>query len=127
MKRRIPRSGDEWFHRAVRYLARFDRTAAQVERFLTSKGASPSQVKQAITRLSAHKYLDDRRVDLLAPVGTRAWRRMRSSRDCAESTKNHWRAKRCASKAAIAIRLPGNARRLSYGNGVSQRRQLSVS
>jgi regulatory protein len=44
----------------VRYLARFDRTAAQVERFLTSKGASPSQVKQAITRLSAHKYLDDR-------------------------------------------------------------------
>jgi regulatory protein len=44
----------------VRYLARFDRTAAQVERFLTSKGASPSQVKQAIARLSAHKYLDDR-------------------------------------------------------------------
>ena len=40
MKRRIPQSGDEWFHRAVRYLARFDRTAAQVERFLTSKGAS---------------------------------------------------------------------------------------
>jgi regulatory protein len=44
----------------VRYLARFDRTAAQVERFLTSKGAPPSQVKQAITRLFAHKYLDDR-------------------------------------------------------------------
>jgi regulatory protein len=60
VKRRIPLSGDEWFHRAVRYLARFDRTAAQVERFLSSKGASPAQVKQVITRLSAHKYLDDR-------------------------------------------------------------------
>lgn len=60
MKRRIPQSGDEWFHRAVRYLARFDRTAAQVERFLTSKGASAIQVKQVISRLSALKYLDDR-------------------------------------------------------------------
>jgi regulatory protein len=58
--RRIAQSGDEWFHRAVRYLARFDRTAAQVERFLTSKGASAAQVKQVITRLSAHRYLDDR-------------------------------------------------------------------
>jgi regulatory protein len=58
--RRIPQSGDEWFHRAVRYLARFDRTAAQVERFLTSKGASAAQVKQVMTRLSAHRYLDDR-------------------------------------------------------------------
>jgi regulatory protein len=44
----------------VRYLARFDRTAAQVERFLTSKGASSGQIKQVITRLSALKYLDDR-------------------------------------------------------------------
>jgi regulatory protein len=60
VKRRIPQSGDEWFHRAVRYLARFDRTAAQVERFLTSKGASRAQVKQVISRLSALRYLDDR-------------------------------------------------------------------
>lgn len=60
MKRRIPQSGDEWFHRAVRYLARFDRTAAQVERFLTSKGATSAQVQQVITRLSALQYLDDR-------------------------------------------------------------------
>ena len=60
MTRRIPQSGDEWFHRAVRYLARFDRTAAQVERFLTSKGAPAAQVKQVMTRLSAHRYLDDR-------------------------------------------------------------------
>lgn len=60
MKRRIPQSGDEWFHRAVRYLARFDRTAAQVERFLSSRGATPAQVKQVITRLSALNYLDDR-------------------------------------------------------------------
>ena len=60
VKRRIPQSGDEWFHRAVRYLARFDRTAAQVERFLTSKGASPAHVKQVISRLAALRYLDDR-------------------------------------------------------------------
>ena len=60
MTRRIPQSGDEWFRRAVRYLARFDRTAAQVERFLTSKGASAAQVRQVMTRLSAHRYLDDR-------------------------------------------------------------------
>ena len=60
MKRRIPQSGDEWFHRAVRYLARFDRTAAQVERFLTSKGASSATVKHVISRLSALRYLDDR-------------------------------------------------------------------
>jgi regulatory protein len=53
-------SGDEWFRRAVRYLARFDRTAAQVERFLTSKGAPRTQVKQVISRLSALRYLDDR-------------------------------------------------------------------
>lgn len=60
MTRRIPQSGDEWFHRAVRYLARFDRTAAQVERFLASRGAPAAQVTQVIARLSALKYLDDR-------------------------------------------------------------------
>jgi regulatory protein len=60
VKRRIAQSGDEWFHRAVRYLARFDRTAAQVEQFLTRKGASRAQVKQVISRLSALRYLDDR-------------------------------------------------------------------
>lgn len=60
MKRRIPQSADEWFHRAVRYLARFDRTAAQVERFLTGKGAQSQHVKQIISRLSELRYLDDR-------------------------------------------------------------------
>ena len=60
MKRRGPQSGNEWFDRAVRYLARFDRTAAQVERFLTSKGASSTQIKQVVSRLSALRYLDDR-------------------------------------------------------------------
>ena len=47
-------------HCAVRYLARFDRTAAQVECFLTRKGASSTQTKQVIKRLSALRYLDDR-------------------------------------------------------------------
>jgi regulatory protein len=60
VKRRIPQSGDDWFHRAVRYLARLDRTTAQVERFLASKGASAAQITQVITRLSALRYLDDR-------------------------------------------------------------------
>lgn len=60
MARRLPQSDDEWFRRGLRYLARFDRTVAQVERFLTSKGASPAQVKQVISRLFALRYLDDR-------------------------------------------------------------------
>jgi SOS response regulatory protein OraA/RecX len=60
VKRRIPQSGDQWFQCAVRYLARSDRTAAQVEGFLTRKGASSAQAKQVIDRLSALHYLDDR-------------------------------------------------------------------
>lgn len=60
VKRRVPQSGDEWVHCAVRYLARFDRTAVQVERFLTRKGASSTQTKQVIHRLSSLRYLDDR-------------------------------------------------------------------
>jgi regulatory protein len=60
VKRRTPQSVDDWFHRAVRYLARGDRTAAQVERFLATKGAPPAWVKQVISRLSALRYLDDR-------------------------------------------------------------------
>ena len=60
VKQHVPQSGDEWFHCAVRYLARFDRTAAQVERFLTSKGASSTQTRRVIHRLSTLRYLDDR-------------------------------------------------------------------
>lgn len=60
VKRRTVQSADEWLRRAIRYLARFDRTAAQVERFLTSKGAPRAQVTQIISRLSALRYLDDR-------------------------------------------------------------------
>jgi len=47
-------------HLAVRYLARWDRTVAQVEQFLLSKGASTAQAKQTIGRLSDLRYLDDR-------------------------------------------------------------------
>ncbi len=57
--RTVPQSSEQWLQCAVRYLARFDRTAAQVERFLTSKGASPTQAKQAVGRLSDLRYLDD--------------------------------------------------------------------
>ena len=58
MKRRVPE--EAWFQCALRYLARFDRTAAQVESFLTRKGASAVQAKQTISRLSTLRYLDDR-------------------------------------------------------------------
>ncbi len=45
---------------AVQYLARWDRTAAQVEHFLRGKGASPAQSKQTVGRLSDLRYLNDR-------------------------------------------------------------------
>lgn len=61
VQRRInPSQPDQWLHHAVRYLARWDRTAAQVEHFLKDKGASPAQVKQTISRLSDLRYLNDR-------------------------------------------------------------------
>jgi regulatory protein len=56
---KAPQSAERWLQCAVRYLARFDRTAAQVERFLVSKGASPSEARHAIDRLSDLRYLDD--------------------------------------------------------------------
>ncbi|SPP66585.1 regulatory protein RecX [Nitrospira lenta] len=59
-KRTPPSSPEEWMHLAVRYLARWDRTVAQVEQFLLSKGASATQAKQTISRLSDLRYLDDR-------------------------------------------------------------------
>ena len=59
-KRLPPSSSEEWLHLAVRYLARWDRTVAQVEEFLLSKGASASQARQAVGRLSDLRYLDDR-------------------------------------------------------------------
>lgn len=43
----------------IRFLASRDRTVAQVERFLASKGASPVQVRQTVRRLSALSYLND--------------------------------------------------------------------
>ena len=60
-QRRIsPSSPEEWMHLAVRYLARWDRTTAQVEQFLSSKGATPAQAKQTIGRLVDLRYLNDR-------------------------------------------------------------------
>ena len=52
-------SPDRWLQLAVRALARSDRTTAQIERSLTAKGASPSQVRSVVRRLTALKYLDD--------------------------------------------------------------------
>jgi regulatory protein len=49
-----------WLPLAVRYLARWDRTTAQVEQFLRARGASPARVKQIIGRLSDLRYLNDR-------------------------------------------------------------------
>ncbi|HXV69587.1 MAG TPA: regulatory protein RecX [Nitrospira sp.] len=59
-KRTGPVSSEEWLPLAVRYLARWDRTVAQVEQFLRHKGASPAQARRAIGRLSDLRYLDDR-------------------------------------------------------------------
>jgi regulatory protein len=52
-------SPDRWLQLAVRALARGDRTTAQIERLLAAKGASPSQVRTAIRRLTSLRYLDD--------------------------------------------------------------------
>lgn len=57
--RGVPQSRDEWLLRAVRYLARFDRTASQVEGFLLGRGATPAQARQTIRRLADLRYLDD--------------------------------------------------------------------
>jgi len=52
-------SPDRWLQLAVRALARSDRTTAQIERLLAAKGASPSQIRAAVRRLTSLKYLDD--------------------------------------------------------------------
>ncbi len=52
-------SPDRWLQLAVRALARSDRTTAQIEKMLAAKGASPSQVRTAIQRLTSLGYLDD--------------------------------------------------------------------
>ena len=52
-------SSDRWLQLAVRALARSDRTTAQIERLLEMKGASQSQVRTAVRRLTSLRYLDD--------------------------------------------------------------------
>ena len=60
MSRRVTASSpDQWLQLAVRALARSDRTTSQIERLLAAKGASPSQVRAAIRRLTSLRYLDD--------------------------------------------------------------------
>lgn len=59
-KQRDPATPDQWILLAIRYLARWDRTAVQVEQFLFRKGASPDQIKETIARLSDLRYLNDR-------------------------------------------------------------------
>jgi regulatory protein len=57
--RAIPTSQDEVIRLAVRFLAQRDRTAAQVERFLLSRGVTSSHIEQATHRLTDLRYLDD--------------------------------------------------------------------
>ncbi|MFO0701425.1 MAG: regulatory protein RecX [Nitrospira sp.] len=54
-----PISLDDVVRLAVRFLAQRDRTAAQVERFLQSRGVVSSHIEQAIRRLTDLRYLDD--------------------------------------------------------------------
>ena len=56
---KIEPSYDQWLQLAVRALARSDRTTAQIERLLSAKGATPSQVRGAVRRLISLQYLDD--------------------------------------------------------------------
>jgi regulatory protein len=57
--RATPTSLDEVIQLAVRFLAQRDRTVAQVERFLLSRGIVSSHIEQAIRRLTDLRYLDD--------------------------------------------------------------------
>lgn len=63
MRKQIARkavtSSDQWVNLAVRALARSDRTTAQIERLLSAKGASPSQIRAAVLLLKSLRYLDD--------------------------------------------------------------------
>ena len=52
-------SPDQWLQLAVRALASSDRTAAQIERLLAAKGASPSECRAVVKRLTSLQYLDD--------------------------------------------------------------------
>lgn len=58
--RAIPTSLDAVIRLAVRFLAQRDRTVAQVERFLLSRGVISSHIEQATHRLTDLRYLDDR-------------------------------------------------------------------
>lgn len=57
--RATPTSLDEVVQLAVRFLAQRDRTVAQVERFLQSRGVTSSHIEPAIRRLTDLRYLDD--------------------------------------------------------------------
>ena len=57
--RAIPTSLDAVIRLAVRFLAQRERTVAQVERFLRSRGVDPPHIEQAICRLTDLRYLDD--------------------------------------------------------------------
>ena len=60
MSRRVTAASlDHWLQLAVCALARSDRTTAQIERLLAARGASPSEIRAAIKRLTSLKYLDD--------------------------------------------------------------------
>ena len=52
-------SPDQWLQLAVRALARSDRTTAQIERLLATKGASPAQIRAVVRRLISLRYIDD--------------------------------------------------------------------
>ena len=52
-------TSDQWLQLAVRALARSDRTTAQIERLLVTKGASPAQIRATVRRLVSLRYLDD--------------------------------------------------------------------
>ena len=57
--RQKPTARPDYVELAVRYLARIDRTVAQVERFMQNKGASLAQAQAVVHELERRGYLND--------------------------------------------------------------------
>lgn len=51
---------ESWMPLAVRYLARCDRTVAQIEQFLAAQGAALADVRATVARLIDLQYVNDR-------------------------------------------------------------------
>jgi len=58
-ERRHGESQPDFLTRAIRYLARAERTASQVDQYLEGKGAGPAQRREVVRELERRGYLND--------------------------------------------------------------------